>query len=194
MSARALGSLAAAGVLLLTTAGPASAAQVTLRDGRGDVWASTAPDTWEPAPSGSLNDVTRTVAKHGANKIAVSIRFVALKRTGSYAQYAIRLQSKRDRRIREVVVEAGPRDWAGQVQVFRANGDPASSCPVTHVIDYGNEKVQVRVDRTCLRSPGAVRINVNAYRAQKDKTFLADNPHGSQAESSAWTGWVRRTA
>lgn len=193
MSARILGSLVTAAAVLLATAGPVAAREVAVKDARGDVWASTAPDTWEPAPAGSLGDVTRAVVRHEASKVVVTVRFADLRRTGSYAQYAVRIQGSRDKVVREVVVEAGARGWDGRHRVFRADGEPATGCSATHLIDYQDEKVQVRVDPGCLRSPGSVRVNVNAYRAQKDKTFLADNPHNEKAESSAWSPWARRT-
>lgn len=180
------------GIVASLWAGPAAAQEITFRDPAGDVWYSAAGAAAEPSPGSTFGDLTRTVVKHDRKTVVVRLGFADLGRRGAYAQYAVLLEGSRDRRVREVVVEASPRNWAGRVRVFKRNGDLVRTCGARHRIDYDANTVTVRVPRTCLNRPGSVRANVNVYRADAGEGVYSDNAHDAQEFSIAWTPWVKR--
>ena len=180
------------GALLPWGIGPAAAEKLALTDARGDMWAASEDGTVVPSPDTSQGDLTRARVSYRGDRVVVLLRFVDLAKQGGYAQYALRLEGK-DRRTREVVVAAGPKNWAGRVRVFKPHGDLVDNCPVAHQIDYAAETVRVRVKRTCLDRPRAVRANVNVDVVGDDGVFRSDNPHDGLDHSEAWTSWVRRS-
>lgn len=185
--------LLAAGVLLPWGAGPVSAAELRLTDATGDMWASGTDGAAVPAPEAGRGDLTRAKLSYRGDTVVVRLAFAALARRGAYAQYTLLLQGKRDRRIREVVVGASPKRWAGRTRVFELHGDLVTHCPVSHEIDYGADVLKVRVKRTCLAKPGSVRANINVDLADDTGVFYSDNPHDGLDHSEAWTPWVRRS-
>jgi hypothetical protein len=176
-------------VLGVGVAAPASAAELTLKDARGDVWRHDEAGTASQAPNVRLGDVTRATIRHVRRHIVVTTRYVELARTGRYANYTIRLQD-RQRHVREVVVEAGPRSWPGKARVFGGNGSIVRSCHVRHHIDYSANVVRVVVPRTCIGDGGAVRANLNDYRANANDDFFSDTPQNDRDHASAWTAWI----
>jgi len=183
-----------AGCCLLAVAAPANAERLTLRDPRYDMWRTTADGDVAPATWSETSDLTRAKVWHKHATVVVRLHFVRLRRTGIYAQYAVRVHGVgKHRRLREVVVEAGPGGWRGQARVFTRAGRLAKNCAADHRIDYNRELVVVRLARACLDRPRRVRVNVNVYRARDDGVFFADNPHNVKAHARAWSGWVRRT-
>ena len=180
------------GALLPWGIGPAAAEKLTQVDARGDMWAVSEDGAVVPSPDTSQGDLTRARVSYRDDRVAVLLRFVDLAKQGAYAQYTLALQG-RDTRTREVVVEAGPKHWSGRVRVFKPHGDLVDDCPVTHEIDYAAETVRVRVKRSCLGKPRAVRANVNVDLADDDGVFRSDNPHDALDHSDAWTSWVRRS-
>lgn len=178
---------------LLFVAAPANAERLTLRDPAGDVWRTLPGGEVKPAAWSEAGDVTRARVLHRRHVVVVKIDFVTLRRTGIYAQYAVRMQRSGKRWIREVVVEAGPGNWRGQTRAFNGRGELARACDVRHRIDYRRDRVVVRLRRSCLNRPGSVRVNVNAYRANREGVFFADNPHHTRDHARAWSDWVRRT-
>ncbi|MGZ8738099.1 MAG: hypothetical protein ACXWW7_13115 [Nocardioides sp.] len=180
------------GALLPWGIGPAAAEDLTQVDVRGDMWAVSEGGAVVPSPDTSQGDVTRARVSYRGNRVVVLLRFVDLAKRGAYAQYALLLEGK-DRRTREVVVEAGPKHWAGRVLVFKPHGDLVDDCPVARHIDYAAETVRVRVKRTCLARPRSVGANVNVDLVDDDGVFRSDNPHDALDHSDAWTAWVRRS-
>jgi hypothetical protein len=184
-----------AGTGLLASVAPAASAQeLTLVDGRGDVWSSDQAGYAQPAPGAELGDLRRAKLVHRGDKIVVRLAFVDLAKRGTYAQYAVTLQGRRhgDHVTREVVIAASPRHWSGRARVYKPRGDLVD-CNVRHVIDYDHDFVRLRVDRDCLKRPRAARMNVNTTRADGAGEFFSDNPHDDRAYSRDWSGWVRRT-
>jgi hypothetical protein len=197
LAARLAGPVAAlvGGTGLLVAFAPAASAQeLSLVDGRGDVWSSDQAGFAQPAPGADLGDVRRAKLAHRADRIVVRLAFVDLARRGTYAQYAVTLQGRRHGHhvTREVIIAASPRHWSGRARVYKPRGDLVD-CNVHHVIDYDRDLVRLRVDRDCLNRPGAARMNVNTTRADGAGEFYSDNPHDDQAYSRDWSDWVRRT-
>jgi hypothetical protein len=75
--------------------------------------------------------------------------------------------------------------------VFNAKGSEVS-CDVRHRVAYDRDRVKLTMDRDCLRSPKAVRVNVNTAWATRTGVFYSDNLHDTAPQSEAWSGWVRR--
>lgn len=182
-----------AGLLASWCASPAAAQTFTFSDAAGDTWYSTESADAELAPTNTQGDLVRTVVKHERKVVVVRLKFADLARRGSYAQYAVLLEGSRDRKVREVVVEASHRNWAGRVRVFKRNGDLVSQCQVRHGIDYGADVVRIRVARTCLNRPGSVRANINVHRLDNVRGSYSDNAHDGLEYSAAWTPWIKRT-
>lgn len=180
--------------LVLAFGAPANAQRLVLRDAHHDTWRLLAGDEVKPARWAETGDIRRVAIRHRHARVVVRIGFATLRRSGIYAQYAVHVQASGDpRRIREVVVEAGPHGWRGEARAFTGGGKLARGCDVSHRIDYGDDRVVVRLGRDCLGRPGSVRVNVNAYRANRKGTFFADSAHTDQAHSRAWSDWVKRT-
>jgi hypothetical protein len=180
--------------VVLALGGPAHAQRLVLRDARYDTWRPVPGGEAKPAPWAETGDITRVAVRHRPARVVVRIGFASVRRSGIYAQYAVRVQASGDpRRVREVVVEAGPQGWRGQARVFRGSGKLARGCDAGHRIDYADDFVVVRLERGCLGRPGRVRVNVDAYRANDRGVFFADSAHTDQAHSRAWSDWVKRT-
>ena len=185
-----LAALLAAGTLAVTAA-PAGAAQLKVKDARGDVWGAADAVNVTPSPTISEGDITKTVVAHQRDAVTVKIGFVKLSRTGPYAQYAVRLQGSKGV-VREVLVESSRRDRSGVHRVFNAQGREVGDCDAQHRIDYKRDLVKVKVDRGCLARSRKVRANVNAAHAAGTGVFYSDNVHDTAAQSTAWTDWVKR--
>lgn len=180
---------------VLTVASPASAERLRLTDPTRDVWRTMPSGEVLPARWTEAGDITRVRISHERTTVVVKIDIGTLRRAGVYVQYAVRVQGSgpEHRRVREALVEAGPDGWRGKSRAFTGRGSYARGCDVSHRIDYRRDRVVVRLGRACLDRPGSVRVNVNAYRANRNRVFFADNPHGTTPHSRAWSDWVRRT-
>jgi hypothetical protein len=174
---------------------PASAASSTVVDARGDVWRAAGVTGAEPSPTTRHGDLTRTVVTYGRHHVKVKLRFVALRKKDAYAQYAVRLQGKQGKVVRTVLVETSRRDRHGVHRVFNAK-DSRVECDAGHDVSYRKDRVTVTLDRRCLGSPKAVRVNVNTARAtttrKQDAVFYSDSGQDAAAESDTWSGWVKR--
>ena len=188
-----LATLLVAGCTLAAAAAPAGAKEITVKDGRGDVWGEADAISASPSPSIREGDITKAVVRHEGDEATVKIGFVRLAKKGAYAQFDVRFQGSRGNVVREVLVEASKRDRSGVLRVFNAHGRPVDSCDADHKIDYKHDKVTVSIDRRCLRKPGKVRANVNTAHATRSAVFYSDNLHDTAAESAAWTDWVKRS-
>lgn len=189
----ALSAALLAGLLSPWCAGPAAAQDYTFNDAAGDTWYAAGSTGAEPAPSNVQGDLVRTSVEHDRKVVLVRLKFADLARRGAYAQYAVLLEGSRDRKVREVVVEASHRNWPGRVRVFKRNGDLVSRCPVSHGIDYDANVVRLRVARICLNRPGSVRANINVHRLDNAQDSYSDNAHDELEYSEAWTPWVKRS-
>jgi hypothetical protein len=193
VSRRSLAVLLASCCLLLLAA-PAYAERLTLRDPARDMWRTMPGGEVAPARWSETGDVSRVRVDHRRRVVVVKIDFVTVRRGGIYAQYAVRVQGTGEhRRIREVVLEAGPHNWRGKSRAFTGRGNLARGCDVGHRVDYKRDRVVVRLGRGCLGRPGSVRVNVNAYRANRKGVFFSDNPHDTTHHARAWSEWVRRS-
>lgn len=180
--------------LVFAVGAPANAQRLVLRDAPRDTWRLLAGDEVKPARWAEHGDITRVAVRHRHARVVVRIGFGRLSRVGTYAQYAVRVQGSGERRrTREVVIEAGPHGWRGGARAFTGGGKLARGCDVSHRIDYGDDRVVVRLGRDCLGRPGSVRVNVDAYRANRKGVFFADSAHTDRAHSRAWSDWVKRT-
>jgi hypothetical protein len=185
-----LAALLAAGTLAVTAA-PAGAAQLKVKDARGDVWGEADAVNATPSPTISEGDISNAVVAYQRDAVTVKVRFVKLSRTGPYAQYAVRLQGSKGV-VREVLVESSRRDRSGVHRVFNGQGGEVGDCDAQHRIDYKRDVVKVKVDRGCLSRSGKVRANVNTAHATGTGVFYSDNVHDTAAQSAAWTDWVKR--
>lgn len=180
--------------LVLAVGAPANARRLVLRDAHHDTWRLIAGGEVKPARWAEHGDITRVAVRHRHARVVVRIGFAKLNRVGVYAQYAVRVQGSGERgRTREVLVEAGPHGWRGEARVFTGSGKLARGCDVHHRVDYGDDRVVVKLTRECLGRPGSVRVNVDAYRVNGNGVFFADSAHTDQAHARAWSDWVKRT-
>lgn len=176
--------------LLLAGAGTAVAADVTVHDGTGDTWGQTPVSGPSATPGNTVGDLTAMRLTHTRSRIRVVLRLVKLSRTGRYANYTVRLEAKGSGLVREVVLQAGPRSWAGSVRMYDAHGRSVR-CDTGHRIDYRQDRVVLSVARGCLDRPRRVRANANTNLVADTGVFYADNPHNACARSQAWSPWVR---
>lgn len=190
-------------LLLGTLAGPAAArvpdsttdesgpvSQVTLRDPAGDVWRSRVGHEATPAPRVRVHDVRALRVRHAPRTIAVSVRHAALRRVGVLSAHRIWLRTPAGV-LREVLVEAGPKRWAGRTRVFNRRGNLVR-CRTRHAISYADDRVRVFVPRACLGRPARVRARMVGYHGFADGRVHTDNPHDQEASTRRWTPWLRR--
>jgi hypothetical protein len=179
----------------VATIAPASATDLKIADARGDVWRATSTTTAEPSPKTVTGDLTRTAVRYEGGDVRVRLNFADLRRKDAYAQFAVRFQGKQGKVVRTVLVETSRREPKGGHRVFNKSNTEVS-CDAKHKVTYSTNRVTVRLDRDCLGSPGAVRVNVNAARAttthRQDAVFYSDSGHDTAAESAAWSAWVSR--
>ena len=196
-SRRVAGLLSVLTAAALTTVpvASASAAETTFKDARGDVWRATSAVAAVPSPTTRQGDLTRAVVHYEGHDVKIGLHFVSLRKRDAYAQYAVRLQGRQGKVVRTVTVETSKRDRKGVHRVFNAN-DGDVTCDAGHHVDYVKDRVTVTLDRRCLSSPRAVRVNVNTGRAtttkRQDAVFYSDNAHDAAASSAAWSAWVKR--
>lgn len=178
-------------VATVLPAAAASADQLALKDPRGDVWGQQGNAAAVRAPNVKVGDLTRAVVHNTRSTVTVVLRFVDIARAGRYAQYDVVVQSKATMVRRELLLEAGPGRWKGVMRVFHHNGT-AASCPTSHRIDYAANVVTVRMRGRCLGEAISVRAQINTYRGLSHARFYSDNPAGTTAQMTGWTGWVHR--
>lgn len=172
---RTISTLAVAAGLALGTAGTAAAAELTVKDARGDVQVFAA-DAQEPtaAPEVKNGDVLRTVFRHNDRRISVRTKFTDLARTGGLAGYFVRVVTNEGVK-RDVTIMAGPNMWRGQASMDRPNGT-AVTCDIDHKIAYDNNVVTISFPRSCVSDPRWVRLGLGSFRMDDatQKTFADD--------------------
>jgi len=162
---RALSTVALTAGLTLATAGTAAAETYAALDAHGDVLAYDASGDPEaagtPAPGVKNGDVWRTVFKHADRRVSVRIKFADLRRKGVMSGFVVRVATNEKVR-RDVVVFAGPKQWRGQAQMMRPNGNPVD-CAVKHNINYDTNVVTMSFPRTCVSEPRWVRMGAGSF-------------------------------
>lgn len=165
---RGVFALALAAGLTLGTAGTSAAASLTKVDQRGDLqYVEGESETSSPAPTVQNGDITRTVMKHAARRIAVRIQFADLRRVGMRGDF-LRVVTNEGVR-RDVMIFAGPMSWRGDAEMTRLNGQPVA-CDIAHKIDYDRNVVTVSFPRSCVSNPRWVRLGTGSFWTESEGT------------------------
>jgi hypothetical protein len=177
----------AAGSQGATGQAPEHPTSVTLLDARGDVYKFRGPEH-EAAPRNHRADIARVRVRHNHEKVVVRTGLFRLRREG-VIYGSTRLRTDEGKR-RVILLGAESPHWSGWVQV-NAGTNGISSCATSHNIDYANNKMTVRVARSCLSNPRWVRARVTAawHPAQHRHFVLGDSAH---TDSFRQGGFTRR--
>lgn len=173
----------------------ARAGTLTEPDAVGDMVTFDESDAVVPIPERSLNDVSSTRLTHRANRVAIRVDYVDLKRGGDVQGLFIPVVTNEGvRRYLEVV--AYQRRWSGVTEMYSGKWRDVGCDRVRHSIDYEANTLKVSFPRTCVSNPRWVKFRVAAY-AQGDgfhvDDALDDDPLASQDDDDlTWSRKVRR--
>ena len=85
---------------------------------------------------------------------------------------------------RRAIVSTGPGNWAGTGRLLD-RAEHQVSCPhLSHRVDYGRDRVRVRIPRHCLGDPDWVRLAISAFLF-RPMSALSDNPHNTGPQPNA---------
>lgn len=142
---------AAAALMLTTTTGPASAERVGLDD---------------PADaSGSLSDIFAVTAIHGPKRLVVRVDVADLQPTsdGGPASMSIFVDTDRTKPGPEFRLGTGLEEGTDfqlvKMRKWKPVGGPLS-CRHRVVLDFAEDQVRARINRSCLRDPVELRVGV----------------------------------
>jgi hypothetical protein len=164
--------------------GPEPRDHVVLVDQLRDVWQFYPGD--DPGTligSRPTVDIVRARAWHGDTAVGMRLRFVNLRRT-PHDQVLQVLVRTPDRGF-VAYVSAGPDDRAGTAELMRLpSGAPVSCRGLRHTVSYADDKVVLRVPRSCVGSPDWVRLQLTellelAGTPTMSPSSLVDNPHNA---------------
>lgn len=171
---------------------PASAAapisRVTLADATEDVWLiGPGEDTWHFFGARPAVDVTRAAGEYRPHAVTVTLHFVNLRRVRPQ-DFVVRVRSSSG--FRRAIISTGPGDWAGTGRLLN-RAEQQVGCPqLGHRVDYGRDRVRVRIPRHCLGEPDWVRLAISAFLF-RPMSALSDNPHNTGPEPT-YTRRLRR--
>lgn len=165
----------------------APVSRVSLVDPTGDVWLiGPGEDTWHFFGTKPAVDFRRAVGEHRANAVTVTMRFVNLRRLRPQ-DFVVRVRSSEG--FRRAIVSTGPGSWAGTARLLDRSEHEVRCPRLGHDIDYGRDRVRVRIPRRCLGEPDWVRLAISAYFF-RPMSALSDNPHDDGPEPT-YTGRLR---
>jgi hypothetical protein len=197
VAGRVVAALLLSASTVLVSASPANAAEVVLKDGRGDMWRinfdEKTGEGYLPAPNATNGDVLRVKIRHTDTHVVIREKFVDLRRAGDLLVIGGSIRTNEGVR-RELAIWAEPGNWKGAVEFSGRRGQDAG-CPVKHVIDYGANTALIKIPRLCLRDPRWVQLQLadgTMMGGYQNFRFLIDNPHNAQAEPKGWTSRIRR--
>lgn len=185
-------SAAVAVIVTLTFTAPAFAADVTVSDGRGDMWViQEGATTADRAPRESVGDFVRTTFKHTTSRVVVRSKFVDLAREGRLFRMWVDLRDQTGRKFL-ALVETTPRDRNGHTRLMPGNGGRDIVCNISHRVDYARNTVRVSFPRSCLSNPRTLQFRALSEFSRQNLSFARiDNPHNQRATSRAWTQPLR---
>lgn len=191
---RTISTLAVAAGLALGTVGTAAAAELTVKDARGDVSKfDMTTESTTPAPGVKNGDVLRTVFRHNDGRISVRMKFTDLARQGQVLAAGMRVVTNENVK-RDVTIMAGPNMWRGQAMMSRPNGNPVV-CNIQHKIAYDTNVVTLSFPRSCVSDPRWVRLGAASMWMTASNDMYGDDAQisGSLNENNLkLSGRIRR--
>jgi hypothetical protein len=163
--------MAAGAVALAPTA--AHADRYVHTDASGDVVSFDAgSETTTPVPDRAEGDVVRSVVRHRAHKVVLTLAYRELSTgTPMLHYYAIRTSTMK----RYVALRTSASHPGGRVALFD-NDDKKVSCKVTRTVDYTANTATVAVPRSCLGNPRWVKVAMaQATFGTASSPFYADD-------------------
>ena len=163
----------------------------------GDVVSIDVDDTMTPAPDETDGDIRRTVVRHTARTVQVTVSFVELRRTDETVGHFFSFVTD-DGVRRDVTLVAYRGKRQGELEMMTRTGRTVECDGMQRAIDYAAGTVRLVVPRSCLKAPRWVRAGMGTYRfdsATELGHVLVDDAHrnGSIGRSHpAWGDRVRR--
>ncbi len=141
--------------------------------------------------SGSLTDIRHVSVKHGPTRVKVNVRFTDLRRTSEEgpATLAILLDTRAARSGPEFRLVSGLQEGMDYQLVKMKHGKPVGeplTCDHAVALDFADDVLAFKVDRSCLDDPSRVRISVrmqDEYDASHPITDWLGAPR-------SYTGWL----
>lgn len=174
--------LACGAVVATLAAAPASAVQdepvskVTLRDTTHDIWViGPGEDEWDFFGSKPTVDIKKAVARHGADAVTTTFRLVDLRRGARPQEFIVKV--KLPDGFRRASVFFGPDDRTGTHGLINVHSAEVACPGFEHDVDYGDDRVRLRIPRSCLKDPSWVRVKMQDT-LWREWTTLGDSAHG----------------
>jgi hypothetical protein len=168
----------------LSHAADQRATRIVLDDDTQDVWRINGPGDAGPAtrPRRTV-DIERARIAHRRWAIAARVTFVNLRRVN--LDQSVRMDVEVPGNTFWPGVSFSPAHRSGRHYLSASEGGEISCPAMSHVVDYAEDRVVLRIPRTCLDRPRWARVHLNTSALPNegdDNYVLVDNPHNSTNE------------
>jgi len=184
--------LSAALLATIALAGPAYAEKWSKKDPAHDVvgFCDAGEDCpgGGPDPSRTYGDMLTTWATHGTTYLTVKTEFADLGKPNKAALWAFSVKTDEDKIYK---VQVYMNDDGDSVTYIIRKGDLVPCANRTTTINYGDEKIQVRIPRSCLSSPTELKLG-NLYYFRTTTADGLDYYGDNTIPSGTWDSWIKR--
>jgi hypothetical protein len=180
------------GALLATIAlaGPAYAEKWSIKDPAHDVFGSCEDHECSPEvdPSRTYGDMLTTWATHGTTYLTVKTEFADLGKPNKSAVWAFSLKTDEDKIYK---LQVWMDDDGASITFLVRKGDAVSCENLSTTINYGDEKIQVKIPRSCLSKPTKVKLG-NLFYSRTTNADGLDFYSDYTINPGVWDSWIKR--
>ena len=177
---------------VLTLASPAYAEKWSIKDPAHDVFGfcKSGEDCPKrgPDPSRTYGDMLTTWATHGTTYLTVKTEFADLGKPNKSAVWAFSVKTNEDKIYK---VQVWMDDDGASITFLIRKGDGVSCSKLSTTLNYGEEKLQVKVPRSCLSSPSKVKLG-NLYYLRTTTADGLDYYLDNTIPEGTWASWINR--
>ena len=143
------------------------------------------------APDRSEGDIVTSGASHRPRKLRLAMGFASLTHASEFSGYLFTVRTN-ERKLRTVMVFAGPGMWNGQASMMSRHGRVKCRGLATR-IDYTAHRMSVTIPRRCLSAPRWVQVGMAAVTGQDEKSYVDDAlSKGTLGNNLVWGPRVRK--
>ncbi len=179
---------AIASIAVLTTALPAHAEKLALKDATGDVWEAD-QDTISRSDERINIDLKKSTLTHSESSLDLDAKYADLRRNAK-GRFALTLEirdNESDYTYGLVLARSGKPQ--GRASLSDDTGERVRCPDLDHKLSYGKESIALSIPRTCLGEPTWVRARIGAARIKKAdaETVYFDDASSTRAFTRRWT-------
>lgn len=187
---RLVAALSGALLAMVALAGPAYAEKWSIKDPAKDVVGACKDNECTPKvdPTRKYGDMLTTWATHGTTYLTVKTEFTDLGKPNKAAIWAFSLKTDEDKIYK---VQVGMDDEGDDITFLIRKGDGVSCKNLSTTVNYDDNKIQVKVPRSCLSSPTKLKLG-NLYYYRTTTTDGIDFYLDYTIPSGTWDSWIKR--